>query len=61
MGEDCRQKEVDWYRKHGQFPERRIMQDRKGQEYVIGDATWEWCYQPSEKIEQRMKNDGIYT
>ncbi len=57
---DCRQKEVEWYKKNGLFPERRIVRDSRGKEYVVGDATWQWCYQPSEEIEKRMKSDGVY-
>lgn len=34
------QAEVDWYRKHGRYPNTRIVQDSHGVEYVIGDWSW---------------------
>lgn len=35
----CR-KQVAWYRKHGRYPEERIVKDARGIEFVIGDAVW---------------------
>lgn len=36
---DYTSEEVAWYRKHGKYPE-RIVRDSEGNEYVIGDESW---------------------
>lgn len=32
--------EVEWYRKHGKYPDERIQVGNDGQEYVVHDWTW---------------------
>jgi hypothetical protein len=32
--------QVSWYRKHGRFPLERITKDSKGNEFVVGDVSW---------------------
>jgi hypothetical protein len=32
--------EVAWYRKFGRYPNHRIRKDFRGQEFVIGDWSW---------------------
>ena len=51
---DPRPIEVAWYRQHGEYPQ-RIARDSSGNEYVIGDASWnarhEWA---RERVEPQM-------
>lgn len=53
-----RDQEVEWYAKHGAYPDERIREDRSGRLYIIGDWSWNrgkrGVLQP-EKIEARMK------
>ena len=37
--EEVRQIEVDWYREHGQFPD-RIGKNLRGDPYVVPDLLW---------------------
>ena len=49
------QREVEWYRRHGRYPE-RIRRDLSGTAYVIGDWSWNRNHpNKSEVIEYRMK------
>ena len=49
------QMEVDWYRQHGRYPERIVM-DSHGNEYVIGDWCWHTMMgKPLERIETTMR------
>jgi DNA-binding CsgD family transcriptional regulator len=62
-----REREVLWYRKHGRYPKERIVRDKTGAEYVIGDWAWNRkqgicptcghpCGRKYERIEERMKD-----
>lgn len=37
---DLQAKQVAWYRRHGKFPAARIVKDKTGAEFVIGDWSW---------------------
>jgi hypothetical protein len=39
-----RDAEVLWYRKNGKYPLARIVLDKHGNEYVIGDWSWSWSW-----------------
>jgi hypothetical protein len=67
-----REREVLWYRKHGRFPNERIVCDAEGREYVIGDWAWNRkqgtcptcghsCGPKYERIEERMRNEILPT
>ena len=49
-----RQRELDWYKKHGTYPE-RIKEDANGNKYVEGDFTW------NAKHENRYKQEFCET
>lgn len=44
------EREVKWYRRHGRWPE-RICRDSQGNEYVVGDWSWNRNRLTSEKEE----------
>ena len=48
--------EVAWYFKHGRYPELRIVRDGHGQQYVIGDWSWNRMAVPREIIEDSMSD-----
>lgn len=49
------QAQVKWYRAHGKYPEQRISRTREGDEYVIGDWSWNRTQKHNpERIEGRM-------
>ncbi len=54
---DPRPIEVEWYRQHGQHPQ-RIARDSSGAEYVIGDSAWNarhtWA---AERVEAKMRRE----
>ena len=47
--------EIDWYLKNGKYGKSRITKDSNGNEYVIGDYSWN-AINPNKKetIENRM-------
>lgn len=52
---DPRIYELEWYKIYGKYPE-RIKRDSKGQEYVIGDWSWERNYpNKPEWIDYKMR------
>ena len=44
--------ELKWYRKNGKHKRRRIVEDANGNEYVIGD--WSWNRNPANKNRQEF-------
>lgn len=44
--------ELDWYRKNGKHKRRRIKEDANGNEYVVGD--WSWNKFPKNKHRQEF-------
>lgn len=54
------QREVDWYLKHGKYPNTRITSTSDGLRFVIGDWAWHRAHpRHEEHIEDRMKRAGI--
>ncbi len=51
-----REKEVDWYKRNGRH-KKRIALDANGNEYVIGDWSWNRGNRPEEFIEPQMNVD----
>lgn len=52
-------REVEWYRKNGRFPGRRIRKDSGGESYVVGDLSWNAKASPEERefIDAHMTSD----
>lgn len=57
---DVQAREVEWYRRHGRHPE-RIVLDRTGNPFVIGDWSWRRLHAVAfELVEDRMRAAGVY-
>lgn len=57
---EIQRKEVEWYRRHGKYPE-RIRRCGSGELYVVGDWAWERHHPDKpEPIEFRMQLAGLY-
>lgn len=60
-GSNPRPAELAWYRKHGKYIRERIVADREGELFVIGDWSWERLHpNKAEYIEDRMNFHKIY-
>lgn len=57
---DVQAREVEWYRRHGRYPERvRVSGD--GRYYVVGDWSWNRLRATKpEFVEPRMHAAGVY-
>lgn len=55
-----REREIEWYQRHGKYPE-RIIRDRGGGCYVVGDHSWNLNHRDKiEYVEQLMNIARVY-
>lgn len=54
------EREINWYLNYGKYPQLRIARSRSGEQYVIGDWSWNSRHpNQQENIENRMQRAGI--